>query len=367
MSDKQLKIRIKIHGPSSPSEIASLPTEEASATEQFPSPKYNINVPKVIGTVCLIVLVATVILFYTLRDPSDSQAELAALDQKETTSTNQDEPTPITESQSGPTLSLYDPAEFENIGTEVAYRDTVKHATEEMFSNENQAQAMPTPEISLPVLDDSPPTDKGITELSGDKIPSKQGVETASTEVLLDASKHHKAAQVKDIATNSASSADHVAQTKSARRISIRPGINAERTRASTDLEKPYEPALKLKTVKNNSEYGSTVVARAQLTNGIKQREPIDRLESVVDAEGRAFKRLFYFTEIRNMKGGTITHLWKHQGKVVAKVKFPIRGNRWRIYSSKNLTSSMIGEWQIDVLDTQGKPLTTANFVYTES
>lgn len=105
-------------------------------------------------------------------------------------------------------------------------------------------------------------------------------------------------------------------------------------------------------------------VIRAQLTNGIKNREPIDRAENVISTSNQGFKRLFYFTEFRNMKGQKIIHRWEHEGRIEAEIKFNVGGNRWRVYSSKNLIPSMEGEWKIIITNATGKVLLTDGFVY---
>lgn len=107
-------------------------------------------------------------------------------------------------------------------------------------------------------------------------------------------------------------------------------------------------------------------VSRAQFTTGIKQREPIDRVGLVIPAKGNGIKQLYYFTEIKGMRGETITHRWEHEDQVVAKVQLQIGSNQWRTYSSKNLTPAMTGNWRVVVVDSQGKPIYTGHFVYAE-
>lgn len=107
-------------------------------------------------------------------------------------------------------------------------------------------------------------------------------------------------------------------------------------------------------------------VSRAQFTTGIKQREPIDQVGPVIPATGNGIKQLYYFTEIKGMRGETIIHRWEHEGQVVAKVQLRIGSNQWRTYSSKNLIPAMTGNWRVVVVDSQGKPIQTGHFVYTE-
>lgn len=104
-------------------------------------------------------------------------------------------------------------------------------------------------------------------------------------------------------------------------------------------------------------------VARAQFTTGIEAREPVDRLETVIPARNRPLP-LYYFTEIRDMKGETVTHLWKYKGAIVSKKSFEIGGNRWRVYSRKDLTPDMTGRWQVFVITSSGQTINSSSFIY---
>ena len=105
-------------------------------------------------------------------------------------------------------------------------------------------------------------------------------------------------------------------------------------------------------------------VSRAQFTSGIQAREPVDTVKKTFYSDGMKSKRLYYFTELRGMKGDSITHRWNHEGQTVANVTFNINGDRWRVYSSKNLPSSMKGQWNVVVTDANGNALVSDSFVY---
>jgi hypothetical protein len=67
------------------------------------------------------------------------------------------------------------------------------------------------------------------------------------------------------------------------------------------------------------------------------------------------------------MNGETVTHRWMHDGAIVAEIPFRIGGDRWRVYSSKDLTRVMEGSWQVIVTDTQGDVIRTDSFTYQGS
>lgn len=105
-------------------------------------------------------------------------------------------------------------------------------------------------------------------------------------------------------------------------------------------------------------------MARAQLTTGIKHKEPVDRVSGVVHSHDEPRRYLYYFTQIKGLSGATVTHYWWHEGELMSKVKLRIGGDIWRTYSAQRLTSDMTGSWRVVVTDSQGHTLSTAHFVY---
>ncbi len=160
---------------------------------------------------------------------------------------------------------------------------------------------------------------------------------------------------------------DAVSPTLYGMKVSSNPPAGIPETEPGDTEDSAARPETLVSAVSVNSLYppNSPNIARAQLTNDVINREPIDRIEEVVRVEGQSLRRLFYYTEFRNMQGQKAVHIWEHDGKVVAEVKFHIRGDRWRVYSSKYLSPSMTGDWIIHVIDGEGKPLKSENFVYS--
>lgn len=105
-------------------------------------------------------------------------------------------------------------------------------------------------------------------------------------------------------------------------------------------------------------------LTRAIFTSGVINREPIDEIQGTVSLVENRVKQVYFYTELQNMKGRHVSHRWEHAGEVYAQVPFGIRGNRWRIYSSKRLNSTMVGEWKVSVVDAQGKTIYQDHFTY---
>lgn len=104
----------------------------------------------------------------------------------------------------------------------------------------------------------------------------------------------------------------------------------------------------------------SNHVKRAVFTSDIIDREPIDSVDSL----STDVNKVFFFTEIRDMEGKTITHRWIYDGETKAERPFKIRGPRWRVHSSKNLLSGQVGTWKVEVLDDEGNKLYEDSFIY---
>lgn len=102
-------------------------------------------------------------------------------------------------------------------------------------------------------------------------------------------------------------------------------------------------------------------VARATFTTAVQDREPVDSISTLTN-DG---SKVYYFTEIHDMSGQTVTHRWQYNGEVMAEVQFDIGGPRWRIYSSKTLMPYWLGNWEVSVVDESGNPLSVNTFSYT--
>ncbi len=104
-------------------------------------------------------------------------------------------------------------------------------------------------------------------------------------------------------------------------------------------------------------------VARAQFTSAIQDREPVDKVSKLLNDQNR----VYFFSEIKDAADQKITHRWEHDGKVMSETSFDVGGNRWRVYSSKNLDPSWTGEWKVSVVDEAGSTLGASTFSYEDA
>ena len=101
-------------------------------------------------------------------------------------------------------------------------------------------------------------------------------------------------------------------------------------------------------------------VARAGFTTQVVDREPQDSVPSLPNDESQ----ILFFTEFSGLEGHTLTHVWERDGIEMARVPFVVGGSRWRVYSTKNLEPSWLGEWKVSVVDEEGRVLHSESFSY---
>lgn len=98
-------------------------------------------------------------------------------------------------------------------------------------------------------------------------------------------------------------------------------------------------------------------IVRAQFTWGIKNREPTSKIRSPAILQPGDSVALYFFSELKDMAGQSLSHEWSHNGRVVVAKDFQINENRWRVFSSKQLTSDLLGEWKVAIKDSKGENL----------
>jgi hypothetical protein len=101
--------------------------------------------------------------------------------------------------------------------------------------------------------------------------------------------------------------------------------------------------------------------ALAQFTSAIENREPIDQITFV----SNDVKKVFFFSDLRGLQGHSVIHRWIHDGKVMAEVRFEVRGPRWRVWSSKDLLPDWLGDWMVEIVTDEGEVIAAETFTYS--
>ena len=102
-------------------------------------------------------------------------------------------------------------------------------------------------------------------------------------------------------------------------------------------------------------------VSRAIFTIGVDNREPVIMVDSI---DSGSYSSISFFTELSDLQGRNVTHQWTYQDQVMFEKTFEVRGDRWRIWTSKTLIPSWTGSWTVNVLDENRTVLASKSFEY---
>jgi len=124
----------------------------------------------------------------------------------------------------------------------------------------------------------------------------------------------------------------------------------------ANDQQQAAAPATPARSVSSST----GTIARSAITTAVENREPVDSINKLsTDSH-----KVYYFTELKGMEGQQVTHRWEYNGKVMAEIPFQVGGQRWRVFSSKQLDGIWQGEWKVSVVDANGGTLGVNTFTY---
>ncbi len=108
--------------------------------------------------------------------------------------------------------------------------------------------------------------------------------------------------------------------------------------------------------------YSKANVQRASLTYAINNKEPVAEIVKAVDISHKKPVWLYYFTELKAMKGSKVYHEWLKNGVIVSRQTLVISGDTWRTSSRTLLSDSDKGNWTVRLVDKNGQLLNEKNF-----
>lgn len=80
--------------------------------------------------------------------------------------------------------------------------------------------------------------------------------------------------------------------------------------------------------------------------------------------DAAAVPQLALYSEVKGLNGQNIEHLWYYEGKLMTRIKLPVKLDYWRTYSRKEFDTSQKGEWRVEILDPQQNLLFSHHFHY---
>ena len=103
-------------------------------------------------------------------------------------------------------------------------------------------------------------------------------------------------------------------------------------------------------------------ISNAVFSLDVEDRVPINIVEEADNSLGK----IYFFTNIRNLQGQSITHRWIYKDKVMADIVFDVKGPRWRVWSSKNLWHTWLGKWTVQVITSESGVIYEKEFNYID-
>ncbi|HEX9022345.1 MAG TPA: DUF2914 domain-containing protein [Geobacteraceae bacterium] len=102
-------------------------------------------------------------------------------------------------------------------------------------------------------------------------------------------------------------------------------------------------------------------ITEMAVTTKIVRGNPIDAVHRISSA---SVKALYCFTRLTSESGAdtAIKHVWYRDGVKVGEYELPVKGEKWRTYSKKQVEKGMSGDWRVDALDSSGKLLKSVKF-----
>ncbi|MGR9046663.1 MAG: DUF2914 domain-containing protein [Gammaproteobacteria bacterium] len=132
---------------------------------------------------------------------------------------------------------------------------------------------------------------------------------------------------------------------------------------SETDLKQAPKTPAKLEIATRDKRAEDTVrqtishhkVTRALLARGMANKEPFKEIKTSIKVRKDKATGVFYFTEIKGMNGRHLYHQWVHEGRLVHKRPIEVRGNHWRVSTSKLFSFTRQGDWTVRLIDEEGK------------
>ncbi len=129
--------------------------------------------------------------------------------------------------------------------------------------------------------------------------------------------------------------------------IPLEEGTAVNKTQLTVGNNQPSKP----KETTNNS------IIRTQLTTDINKNEPIDTLKTPLKIGRNEKLGVYYFAELKGMKGKVIYHEWLLNGELVSRKKVNISADLWRTASKQTISYTMNNDWLVRLVDASGNKL----------
>jgi hypothetical protein len=104
-------------------------------------------------------------------------------------------------------------------------------------------------------------------------------------------------------------------------------------------------------------------VDQMDFCTAVEEREPVG-VDTVFSAD---VERIFCFTKISGVEEATtVSHVWYHGDKEMARLELSVKADGWRTWSSKRIVPEWTGSWRVEVLSETGDLLLSKSFIVQE-
>lgn len=102
-------------------------------------------------------------------------------------------------------------------------------------------------------------------------------------------------------------------------------------------------------------------VTELAVTTKVSKGKPIDAVHRI---SYRSVKSLYGFarTLSEQSQETTVTQVWMRDGQPFKEVTMPVKGRRWRLYSTLPIDAGSVGRWRLEVRDVEGQLLKATEF-----
>lgn len=103
------------------------------------------------------------------------------------------------------------------------------------------------------------------------------------------------------------------------------------------------------------------VITEMAVTTKVAKGKPIDSVRRI---SAVTVNTLYCFTRLRGDADTdtTIRHRWFRNDVLAKESELPVKGSRWRTYSSIPVDRGSTGNWRVDVVDSEGHLLKSVTF-----
>jgi hypothetical protein len=129
--------------------------------------------------------------------------------------------------------------------------------------------------------------------------------------------------------------------------------------------EAPEAPATEAQSPAPAAEPSAQAASVVQIEDAVVCQDVVDRKPvGAGDQFARETPKLYCFCRVLGAQAGSqITHNWYFNGALKASVKLHVGSTNFRTWSSKTLPPGGVGEWMVEILSDDGKPLENISFV----